>query len=79
MRDVLATGLCLAIIVGTVWGTIALCAFGVGKISAMGIPAAALYFLAGIITGIYYKKIGGAFMNFCSVVFERIHEWLVWK
>ena len=79
MRDVLATGLCLAIIGVTVWGAIALCALGVEKISALGIPPALLYFSAGIVTAIYYKKMGKAFIDFSSGVFERIYRWLVWK
>jgi len=79
MRDFLATMLSLAIIFGTIWGVVLLFIFSIDFIASVGIPRELLYFTGGVAFAATYKKVGGWFMNYCNIVWEKLHDWIVWR
>ena len=79
MKEFLGMLLCFAIIVATLWGVIISFSFLIDRASAMGVAAELLYFTSGVVVGVWWKEVGKAFMSFSEMVFEKIHNWIVWR
>ena len=78
MRDFLATAISLGIILGSIWGSIIALTLVVDKLSEYA-PSGLLYFSAGVVFASYHKKAGPAFMEFCNVVWEKVHSLVAWR
>lgn len=78
MRDFLATIISLGILLATVWGIVILAAVIVDKASIF-VPSGLLYFSAGVLFASCYKRAGEGFMSYCNVVWERVHDLVVWR
>ncbi len=79
MKQFLGMLLCFAIIVGTVWGLIISFSFLVQQAAVVGVPPEVLHFSSGVVVGVWWKEVGKAFMNFSELVFQKVHEWIVWR
>ena len=79
MKEFMGMILCLSIIIGSIWGSIILFSMLVEYAASMGVPAALLYFASGVVAGLWYKDIGSAFMSFSDLVFQKIHDWIIWR
>ena len=72
MREFLATLLALAIILGTMWAIFALLSLLGSFSESLGISKAWVYFLAGVTTGIYRRKICKSLSVYCESVWTAI-------
>ncbi|HIE83826.1 MAG TPA: hypothetical protein EYQ00_08290 [Dehalococcoidia bacterium] len=79
MRDFFATMLALVIIVGTVWGVLALLSAAVNAVSFLGVPKGLLYFSAGLCFAVSYRNIGRWFADYCDTVWSKISAWIMFR
>ena len=79
MKEFLGMLLCFAIIIATLWGVIISFSFLIDRASASGVPPELLYFTSGVVAGVWWKEVGKAFMSFSGMVFEKVHDWIVWR
>ena len=78
IRDIFATILSLAVIVGVLWGLVWGFLFSVEIVASWGVPEELLYFAGGMGFAANYKKFWNWYFKFAEDVWVKIHEWLVW-
>ena len=79
MKEFMGMILCLAVIVLSVWSAVILFAAAVEFAASSGVHPELLYFVSGVVTGLWYKEIGRAFMSYSEVVFQKVHDWIIWR